>query len=51
MILNIASEYMKNVVKYVIVAAALVVVTVVSTGCFRQDYVIYEEGEFEGEEF
>ena len=44
-------KYMKKVVKYVTMVAALVVVTIVSTGCFRQDYVFYEDGEFDGVEF
>ena len=51
MILNIANEYMKKVVKYVTMAAAIIVVTMVSTGCFRQDMLMFEDGEFDGIEF
>lgn len=51
MILNIANEYMKKIVKYLTMAAAIAVVSIVSTGCFRQDLLMFEDGEFDGVEF
>ena len=43
--------YMKRLTKFLIVAAGLATVLLVSTGCFRQDYLMFEDGEFDGIEF
>ena len=37
--------------KYLVLVAALVVVTLLSTSCFRQDYLMFEDGDFDGIEF
>jgi hypothetical protein len=31
--------------------AAAVVITLLSTSCFRQDYLMFEDGDFDGIEF
>ncbi len=41
---------MKKLIKRLIVAAAILIIAVVSTGCFRQDYM-FEDGDFDGIEF
>ena len=41
---------MKKLIKRLIVAAAVLIIAVVSTGCFRQDYM-FEDGDFDGIEF
>ena len=42
---------MKKLCKYLVLVAALVVVTLLSTSCFRQDYLMFEDGDFDGIEF
>ena len=42
---------MKRLAKFLIVAAGLTLILISSTGCFRQDYLIFEDGEFDGIEF
>lgn len=32
-------------------AVAFIVITLVTTGCFRQDYMMFEDGDFDGIEF
>ena len=32
-------------------STAIVVIALVSTGCLRQDYVFFEDGDFDGVEF
>lgn len=46
-----AIEYMRKVVKYVVAIAVVAVITLISTGCMRQDYMMFEDGEFDGVEF
>lgn len=41
---------MKKLIKHLIVVAAILIIAVVSTGCFRQDYM-FEDGDFDGIEF
>ncbi|MBR5169985.1 MAG: hypothetical protein IKW85_05400 [Muribaculaceae bacterium] len=41
---------MKKLIKRLIVIAAILLVAVVSTGCFRQNYM-FEDGDFDGVEF
>ena len=42
---------MRRIVKYVVAVAAVTVLTVISTGCLRQDYLMFEDGDFDGIEF
>ena len=42
---------MRKFLKYLVVATAVVVIALVSTGCLRQDYVFFEDGDFDGVEF
>ena len=41
---------MKKLIKYMTVTAAVVILTTISTGCFRQEYM-FEDGDFDGIEF
>ena len=41
---------MKKLCKFMVLVAATVVVTLMSTSCFRQDYM-FEDGDFDGIEF
>ena len=36
---------------YVLMLALVVLITLLSTSCFRPDYLMYEDGEFDGVEF
>ena len=42
---------MKRFIKYLVLLAAVTVLTMLSTGCFRQDYLMFEDGDFDGIEF
>ena len=42
---------MRKFLKYLVVATAVVVIALVSTGCLRQNYVFFEDGDFDGVEF
>ena len=42
---------MKRITKIVILAVAFIVITLVTTSCFRQDYMMFEDGDFDGIEF
>ena len=42
---------MKRFYRFVVMLAVAVVLTLVTTGCFRQDYLMFEDGEFDGVEF
>jgi len=42
---------MKKIAKILITLTALVVVSIIATGCFRQDYLMFEDGDFDGVEF
>lgn len=42
---------MKRIAKYVVILAAALVLTIISTGCIRQNYLMFEDGEFDGMEF
>ena len=44
-------KYMRQILKYLVAAIAIVVIALVSTGCLRQDYVFFEDGDFDGVEF
>ncbi len=42
---------MKRFIKYLVLFAVVTVLTMLSTGCFRQDYLMFEDGDFDGIEF
>ena len=42
---------MKRIAKYVVILATALVLTIISTGCIRQNYLMFEDGEFDGMEF
>lgn len=42
---------MKKLSKILILIAATVAVTLMSTSCFRQNYMLFEDGDFDGIEF
>ena len=42
---------MKKIVKSVLIIAALAAVTLPMSSCFRQDMVMYEDGDFDGADF
>jgi len=44
-------KYMRRVAKIMMAIAIMAVVTVITTGCFRQDYLMFEDGDFDGVEF
>ena len=44
-------KYMKKFFKYLVMAAALVVILLTSRGCLRQNYIFFEDGDFDGIEF
>ena len=43
--------YMRKLIKSLVVLAAVTVLTLMSTGCLRQDYLMFEDGDFDGVEF
>lgn len=42
---------MKKIVKCLVAFAILSVLATTATGCFRQDYMMFEDGDFDGVEF
>lgn len=42
---------MKKLLKYLLICVAVAMISVVSTGCLRQDYLMFEDGDFDGVEF
>lgn len=42
---------MKKLLKYLLICAAVAMISLMSTGCIRQDYLMFEDGEFDGVEF
>jgi len=42
---------MKRIAKYISMIAAIVVLMLMSTGCLRQNYLFFEDGDFDGIEF
>lgn len=42
---------MKKIFRYIVIVALLFVSTVVATGCLRQNYLMFEDGDFDGIEF
>lgn len=43
--------YMRNLIKCLVALAVVTVLTLMSTGCLRQDYLMFEDGDFDGVEF
>ena len=42
---------MKRFIKYLVLLAVITVFTLLSTSCMRQDYLMFEDGDFDGIEF
>ena len=42
---------MKKFLNYLVICAAVILLALISSGCFRQDYLMFEDGEFDGVEF
>lgn len=42
---------MKKLLKYLLIFAAVAMISIMSTGCLRQDYLMFEDGDFDGVEF
>ena len=42
---------MKRFTKYILIVTAVVIMTLLSTGCLRQNYIMFEDGDFDGIEF
>ncbi len=38
-------------IKYLVVIAVVMIVSLISTGCLRQNYLMFEDGDFDGIEF
>ena len=38
--------YMRKLIKSLVALAAVTVLTLMSTGCLRQDYLMFEDGDF-----
>ena len=49
-IVNSRWVYMKKILKYMRLFAALALLATINSGCFRQDFM-FEDGEFDGIEF
>lgn len=44
-------NFMKRILKYVLIIAVFAITSLATTGCFRQDLLMFEDGEFDGVEF
>lgn len=42
---------MRKMIKYLVVIAVVMIVSLISTGCLRQNYLMFEDGDFDGIEF
>ena len=42
---------MKKIFRHIVIVALLFLSTVVATGCLRQNYLMFEDGDFDGIEF
>lgn len=38
-------------IKYLVAIAVVMIVSLISTGCLRQNYLMFEDGDFDGIEF
>ena len=43
-------NFMKRILKYVLIIAVFAITSLATTGCFRQDLLMFEDGEFDGVE-
>ena len=51
LIIKLAKKYMRKIARYLVIISAVVLLALTSTGCFRQDLVMFEDGDFDGMEF
>ncbi len=42
---------MRKIVKRIVMLGAVIVMTVISSSCLRQNYLMFEDGDFDGMEF
>jgi len=42
---------MRRIAKYVLLIAVMAAFTLMTSSCFRQDYLMFEDGDFDGVEF
>ena len=42
---------MRKIVKRIVMLAAVIVMTVISSSCLHQNYLMFEDGDFDGMEF
>ena len=42
---------MKRIAKFLMMTIAAAVFTLMASGCFRQDYLMFEDGDFDGVEY
>lgn len=42
---------MRKMIKYLVMVAALVVIAMSTSGCMRREYLMFEDGDFDGIEF
>ncbi len=49
--MDITIVFMRKISKYVLALVVLVMTSILATGCFRQDMLMFEDGEFDGVEF
>lgn len=42
---------MRKMIKYLVAIAAVMIISLISTGCLRQNYLMFEDGDFDGIEF
>ncbi len=42
---------MKKIMRFIVTCGAVAVLAIVSTGCQRQNYLMFEDGDFDGIEF
>ncbi len=42
---------MKKILKYLLLVIAFATIATLSSSCFRQDYMMFEDGDFDGAEF
>lgn len=42
---------MRRFTKYILIVTVVAIMTLLSTGCLRQNYIMFEDGDFDGIEF
>ena len=43
--------YMRTILRYLVSMAVVILFCVMFSGCLRQDYIMFEDGDFDGIEF